>query len=277
MKLKHNSIIISLIACSGTSPVTAHANKPLIAVSAAGFCLSALPATVYAARQCDKGDWGCGKGVNDGQPYWTQTCSTSDCCCRSEDGTGLRGETCRDYSIKKGCGSCMGNTACKHVFSTVKIGDESCVNDDSCYRMQGNSVIWNYSCRGEKSCGLAYNVVIGPNSCGTAGKTAGYMACYMLYDSTVGSNSCREERSCYESLSCDELYYGGARLTIGDNACNLPFTCSVCPEGSIVPNGACSTPGGDDVQWVTECDGYWKCKYCMVSTTAILSWVSSEQ
>jgi hypothetical protein len=118
----------------------------------------------------------------------------------------------------------------------------------------GDSIIWNHSCRSEYACYSAKNVVIGPNSC------EGWAACHSLKESTVGSNSCQKANSCDVA---------GAYLSIGDNACNLKTTCYECASGSIVPNGACSTSGADDVQPASTPSygtAYEQCKYCIVST-----------
>ena len=238
-------------------------------------------------RKCTRGDVGCGQGVNTAD-YWTQTCGASQCCCQSESFRGYRHDSCSGYeSETKGCFSCLGQDACKGVASTVKIGDQSCVNDNSCQDVKGNSVIWNHSCRSEYGCYGADTVVIGPDSCGsskeaqsscwkmshsTIGSSScrGYNSCEHLLYSTVGSNSCNKDFSCNKGIwgqDCRGTQDGAStNVTIGDNACNLEYTCYSCAENSIVPNGACSTSGADDVTpnlWLWGKD---YCVYCIVST-----------
>lgn len=251
----------------GVLPVTVHAKKfPLVALLAAGVGISTLPVPVHAGdSKCTRGDYGCGKGIGT-EPYWTESCAASRCCCKREDYDKYRQDTCKGYeSETKGCDSCLGQDACENVASTVKIGDQSCVNDYSCRYMKGNSIIWNHSCRAKSACVSTSNVVIGTNSCGI-GQTAGFRACYEIQNSNVGSNSCQNDSSC---AFYDESGGYGAYLSIGDNACNLDSTCMECASGSKVPNGACSTSGADDVQSVS-CDltnggilDYDQCKYCI--------------
>ncbi len=250
-------------------------------------------------RKCTRGDYGCGQGVNTAD-YWTQTCGASQCCCQSESFSGYRHDSCSGYeSETKGCFSCLGQDACKGVASTVKIGDQSCVNDYSCQDVKGNSVIWNHSCRSKRGCEGADTVVIGPDSCGSSKdqdsaceylsySTVGSYSCqagsscYKMSHSTIGSSSCRGSNSCwnlsYSTVgsnscnnysSCDKVIctdVSGTYVTIGDNACNLEGTCFSCAENSIVPNGACSTSGADDVtpNSLLGVDEY--CVYCIVST-----------
>ena len=182
----------------GVLPVTVHAKKSPLVALAAGVGISTLPEPVHAGdNKCTRGDYGCGQGIGT-RPYWTESCSASQCCCVQTDFGGYRHSTCEGYqSVKKGCNSCLGEQAserrgvCENVASTVEIGDESCVNMGACYHIEGNSVIWNHSCRAKFSCWSAKNVVIKSNSCGI-GKDAGYGACEYMEDSTVGANSCRK-------------------------------------------------------------------------------------
>jgi len=255
-------------------------------------------------RKCTRGDYGCGQGVNTADYWTQTCGASQCCCqsesffgYRHDSCSGYESET-------KGCFSCLGIDACKGVASTVKIGDQSCVNNYSCQDVKGNSVIWNHSCRSGSGCEGADTVVIGPDSCGSSKdefnacskmshSTIGSYSCqesnscWKMSHSTIGSSSCQKQYSCASlsystvgSNSCNKFYScqkgmlgqdgkgtqdgEGTYVTIGDNACNLEYTCYSCAENSIVPNGACSTSGADDVTPNLWSNDY--CVYCIVST-----------
>ena len=207
--------------------------------------LSSLPFASATMCKHSLDYYGCGKGYYQAGYFTEAAGDNCRCCCEQEDGGGYHRDTCDDGNIKqaaKGCGSCMGNEACKGASNSV-IGDDSCVNDQSCWNMK-DSFIKQYSCRSDLA--AMQRTSVGTHSCGI-GKDNN-SACNDMWDSTVGDYSCQVWFSCLL----------GQYVTIENNACNLEWVCHKCEDYSVVPDGACNGDKSDITNAV--------CNYCRVST-----------
>merc|ERR1711865_45196 len=166
------------------------------------------------------------------------TCGHKGCCCRQEDGTGMKFNTCdsaKGYAYR-GCNSCLGYLACFKT-NNIEVGDSSCHGKYSCQTVS-DSTIDNVSCHGNTACQSVQNSVIHKGSC------QGEKTCRNVKNSIIGKGSCiGGGHSCGASEN----------VKIGNNSCNGGRVCYNCKYN--VPDNACNQGSTDDMT-----DGY--CNYC---------------
>jgi len=164
------------------------------------------------------------------------TCDQKGCCCKLEDGTGYKLNTCdnaKGYAYR-GCNSCWGKDACFKT-NNINAGTSSCHGDQSCKKVS-DSTIGNDSCHG-------------------------HAACYGVQNATIGNGSCNAGSSNPNSIddyafSCEYV----VNIKIGNNSCNggseYTGVCQKCKHN--VPDNACNAGITDDM----NINGY--CNYCFV-------------
>jgi hypothetical protein len=245
------------------------------------FALASFPsanAQRCRNKEANLNDFACGKGYYE-RDYFTQNPATTDCtcCCRDEDGSGIAFHlnTCDDAfrSVPKGCGSCMGNDACKNVVDS-KIGDGSCVEEQSCEDMK-NSKIKKESCHGEDACREMKSSNVGIGSCVKISSWSDFdHACKYMNNTQVGNNSCQGRQACMnmddsnvgnDSCQGTESCIGKDYSNVGTASCHGYRACLVSDNTHIGDRSchgdrACeetleSTVGND------SCQGFEGCKY----------------
>jgi len=188
------------------------------------------------------------------------TCGHKGCCCRQEDGTGMKYNTCdsaKGYAYR-GCNSCLGYLACFKT-NNIEVGDSSCHGKYSCQTVS-DSTIDNVSCHGNTACQSVQNSVIHKGSC------QGEKTCVGVKNSTIHDYSCNDrfscryvknsiigKGSCSSADSADGSCAWSENVKIGNNSCNGGGVCYNCKHN--VPDNACNQGSTDDMT-----DGY--CNYC---------------
>merc|ERR1711865_1243563 len=143
------------------------------------------------------------------------------CCCRQEDGTGMKYNTCdsaKGYAYR-GCNSCMGYLACFKT-NNIEVGDSSCHGYSSCFKVIHDSTIGGGSCLGDEVCHNMRNVIIGKGSCSS---TDGY-SCAGSENVKIGNNSCNGGGVC---RNCKRNIH----THVPDNYCNQGSTAGMTKDG----------------------------------------------
>jgi len=162
-------------------------------------------------------------------PLNGNTCGQSGCCCRRENGTGMKYNTCdsaKGYAYR-GCNSCLGTDACFKT-NNINAGTSSCHGTKSC-REVSDSIIGNDSCQGNYSCLQTSNTNVGTSSCHGKG------SCKDVSDSTIGNDSCHGDYSCSKVQNAT-IHDGSCRCDDGD--------CCEDVKNAIIGKGSCN--GGTD-------------------------------